>query len=204
MYRLTTDNPSNNLKTALNFFYAKDNQAMTRCPDKDDNDMTLYDFIRKAAAVLRDMESYCLDRIAGEYDDDMIDAAMEDQLTDGLYTPEGVLAHLYMAGWAMAELRARLKKYEDAEEEGRLWMTTCKEGDIVYRVNPKCPAHDTHACPYNGGHGGYRCQGGDKCDAYMEEAFFDFYKIPLLGKTIFPTQEEAEAALASMNEQEES
>lgn len=35
----------------------------------------------------------------------------------------------------MADLRTRLKSYEDAEEQGLLLRPPCKVGDTLYRVN---------------------------------------------------------------------
>ena len=39
---------------------------------------------------------------------------------DGICTPRGLIATFYQNLWAMAELREKLKYYEDLEEQGRL------------------------------------------------------------------------------------
>lgn len=39
---------------------------------------------------------------------------------DGISTPRGLIATFYQNLWAMAELREKLKYYEDLEEQGRL------------------------------------------------------------------------------------
>lgn len=47
----------------------------------------------------------------------------------------GLIALLYHNMWAMADLREKLKRYEDAEEQGLLLRLPCKVGDTLYRVN---------------------------------------------------------------------
>ncbi len=51
---------------------------------------------------------------------------------DGISTPRGLIATFYQNLWAMAELREKLKYYEDLEEQGRLLVLPCKVGDTVY------------------------------------------------------------------------
>ena len=53
---------------------------------------------------------------------------------DGICTPRGLIANFYQNLWAMAELRERLKYYEDLEEQGRLLVLPCKVGDTVYEI----------------------------------------------------------------------
>ena len=53
---------------------------------------------------------------------------------DGICTPRGLIATFYQNLWAMAELRERLKSYEDLEEQGRLLVLPCKVGDTVYEI----------------------------------------------------------------------
>ena len=53
---------------------------------------------------------------------------------DGICTPRGLIATFYQILWAMAELRERLKYYEDLEEQGRLLVLPCKVGDTVYEI----------------------------------------------------------------------
>ena len=122
MNRLTTDTPENGTQNALNFFYAKNGEAMTRYHDGDVKPLSLFNFIRKAANTLANVTSmkistlsWDLGNIAKMDDYDLLNEVMYDNLTEGIETPEGILAHLYMAGWVCAELRARLKKHEDAE-----------------------------------------------------------------------------------------
>lgn len=53
---------------------------------------------------------------------------------DGICTPRGLIATFYQNLWAMAELREKLKYYEDLEEQGRLLVLPCKVGDMVYEI----------------------------------------------------------------------
>ncbi|WP_418205112.1 hypothetical protein [Anaerotignum faecicola] len=53
---------------------------------------------------------------------------------DGICTPRGLIATFYQNLWAMAELREKLKYYEDLEEQGRLLVLPCKVGDTVYEI----------------------------------------------------------------------
>ena len=80
----------------------------------------------------------------------------------------------------------RLKKYEDAEQDGRLVVLPCKAGSLIY-VGIK-PAIITRFFGY-------------VRERYFHAVFCDENKgidIPLeeLGKTVFLTREEAEAAMA--------
>lgn len=110
MKRLTTDNPKNNLQTALNLFYAKDGEAWVRGggPEYQYMDVPLFAYIRStikhlavAPAMFEDMDNETLAEVLTEW------------LFDGHETNEGVIATLYTSAWAFAEIRARLKKYED-------------------------------------------------------------------------------------------
>ena len=60
---------------------------------------------------------------------------MASMLSAGIDSTVGLLALFYRNLWAMADLRTRLKSYEDAEEQGLLLRPPCKVGDTLYRVN---------------------------------------------------------------------
>lgn len=53
---------------------------------------------------------------------------------DGICTPRGLIATFYQNLWAMAELREKLKYYEDLEEQGRLLVLPCKVGKYEKRL----------------------------------------------------------------------
>ena len=108
--RLTTDAPDDNMSMALNLFFAKDGVSWARnCgPEPECGDIKLTDFIRLAAKTMK------LDDLELPEDDSDLDCLMADMVADGPEEPEGLLAIIHTAGWAFAELRARLKDYEDS------------------------------------------------------------------------------------------
>ena len=115
MKRLTTDAPKNNLESALNLFYAKDGEAWVLRGGSEPAyvDVTLLDYIRSAILNTLGPNTPILD-----LDDEEIGNVLsEGWLFDGNKTVEGIIATLYTAGWVAAELRARLKMYEDRDEQ---------------------------------------------------------------------------------------
>lgn len=110
MKRLTTDNPKNNLQTALNLFYAKDGEAWVRGggPEYEYQDVPLFTYIRSV------IQHQGLSRhLWDELDNETLAEVLTEWLFDGHETTEGIIATLYTAAWAFAEIRARLKAYED-------------------------------------------------------------------------------------------
>lgn len=67
--------------------------------------------------------------------DEEFDEYMASMLSAGIDSTIGLLVLFYRNLWAMADLRTRLKSYEDAEEQGLLLQPPCKVGDTLYRVN---------------------------------------------------------------------
>lgn len=65
--------------------------------------------------------------------DDDFDDFMMDSLQYGMDDIQGLIAVFYCNLWAMADLRERLKEYEDLEEQGKLLKLPCAVGDTVYR-----------------------------------------------------------------------
>lgn len=115
MKRLTTDAPKTNLESALNLFYAKDGEAWVLRGGSEPAyaDVTLFDYIRSAILNTLGPKTPIL-----ELDNEEIGNVLsEGWLFDGNKTVEGIIATLYTAGWVAAELRARLKMYEDREEQ---------------------------------------------------------------------------------------
>ena len=87
-----------------------------------------------------------------------------------------------------AALRERLEKAVELP---------CKIGDEVYEVHGKC---DRRNCIYNGYYGQWRCDYGGKtnCNPFITVNKFCYSNIPMVGKTIFVTKEEAEARLKEL------
>lgn len=121
MNRLTTDTPKDNLETALNLFYIKGYETWVRGggPGPEYADVSLFNFIRDVA------KTYIPDVELPEDDDDLSNM-MPEWLMDGIDSAEGIVALLYTAAWAYAELRHKLKQYEDSGLE---------PGDLQSSVN---------------------------------------------------------------------
>lgn len=66
--------------------------------------------------------------------DEEFDEYMSSMLSVEMDSTIGLLALFYRNLWAMADLRERLKEYEDSEKQGRLIKLPCKVGDTVYHV----------------------------------------------------------------------
>ncbi len=103
---VVSDDPQDNVSTALNLFYVKDGWTWVRGggPAPDYADVSLCDYIRLIA------KEHGLDMAEG--DDDAISIEMAELLFDGTSTIDGIVATLYTAAWAFAELREKLKGYE--------------------------------------------------------------------------------------------
>jgi len=121
MKRLTTSAPKDNVETALNLFYIKDHETWVRGggPAPDYPDVSLFSFTR---ALIRTQ----LPEVEVPENDHDFSAMMSEWLFDDADTKEGIIATLYTAAWAFAELRERLMRYEDAASEmeidaERLW-----------------------------------------------------------------------------------
>ena len=219
MKRLTTNCPDNNLDAALNLFYIKDFETWVRGggDGPDYPDIRLYDFIRKAAKIL-------LPDLDFPMDDDGVDYAMGELLLDGPDEPTGLLALLYTAAWSYAELRGRLMQYEDtglepamcanyktfedeaiskgvtfkrivalmeADRAGLLVVQPCKVGDTLFRVFAgEILEHKVSNMRYLVIQGRWDIDTTPFC-SYVESS---------IGKTIFLTREEAEAALEALKD----
>ena len=98
--------PTNNLETALNRFYVKNGTTYVRGGgyEPDYPDVTLDDFARRIA------EANNLGLTAET--DEELNMEMFELLFECEESPQGILASLYNAAWAFAELRERLSKYE--------------------------------------------------------------------------------------------
>lgn len=164
MKRLTTETPKDNLETALNLFYIKDYETWVRGygPAPEYADVSLFD-------LTRDIVKTHIPDAELPADDDNLSNMMSEWLMDGIDSAEGVVALLYTAAWAYAELRHKLMRYEDtglepgqvmelksftqggihkaddgwkhvqdllqAEQDGRMVVLPCKVGDTVYVIN---------------------------------------------------------------------
>lgn len=108
MKRLTTDAPKDNLEAALNLFYIKDYETWVRGygPAPEYADVSLFD-------ITRDIVKTHIPDAELPEDNDNLSNMMPEWLMDGIDSAEGVVALLYTAAWAYAELRHKLMRYED-------------------------------------------------------------------------------------------
>lgn len=213
MKRLTTDTPKDNLETALNLFYIKDHETWVRGygPAPEYADVSLFD-------LTRDIVKTHIPDVELPEDDDDLSNMMPEWLMDGIDSAEGIVALLYTAAWAYAELRHKLMRYEDtgltpeeiknaldvndiipeinvtvdhirdllqAERDGQLVVLPCKAGDHVWVDGREAVVENFF---------------GYETERYLHAQFYDnmqYIDIPFteIGKTVFLTREEAEAAL---------
>lgn len=130
--------------------------------------------------------------------DEEVDEYMASMLSVGIDSTIGLLALFYRNLWAMADLREKLKYYEDAEEQGLLLRFPCKVGDILYfahhdRVIPsEILSVKYHVEAEN--HGVF-IRKRLTIDVEGVSTEIDFCEI---GKTVFLTETEAEAKLKEM------
>lgn len=115
--RLTMDNPKGDYDRLMNYAYAKENRVyLSYAGGKYDVDLCEYvSDLAKAKGYDFSPEFIMEDGLLDNYDDDF--------------------AILYYCAVQAAELRERLKLYEDKLEKGKLVELPCKVGDTVYLVN---------------------------------------------------------------------
>ena len=138
--RLTTDSPKNNVEMALNLFFVKDKEGWVRGYGKDGADISLFD-------LSRDLTRWNCPYVDLDISDDSFSMMMAEWLWEDVESFEHVLALLYQAAWVCAELRERLKAYEDtgltpercaefarADAEGRYIVMRDAEQESVARL----------------------------------------------------------------------
>ena len=200
MKRITT-NDENHILASLNLFYCKDNELWVRHggPEPDYPDATLVDVIREIAKA-HDLA------IEAEGPESLGDE-MYDAMFDGVSTVEGVVALFHAAAVQAAEMQGRLKAIEDilgeeyeldgvrelvdADREGRYVVMPAKTVfELTWDVGPECDM----ACPMRiDGEG--QCDFCDKGKLFVYEHPCKQEHIERLGKDVFLTRAEAEAAL---------
>lgn len=119
--RLTTDTPKNNSERLMNFAYSKDGEIYVLWHNGV-KDVNINDIVRKLA----DYGDYS-NILDGVEDDDIFETLIENG--QGLWATT-----MLMLATQAAELRDRLKTYEDTEEKELLKIFPCKIGDPVWWI----------------------------------------------------------------------
>lgn len=222
MERLTTNKDVSEMsmiELAYNSCYAKDNKARYRDYD---TDIDARELIKKLLDKFADIsiEFTCDD----DFDDFILDYAQYG--TDNIL---GLIAIFYKNLWAMADLRERLAEYEDIGllpeqiiEVDKLYAEKCKELSELHKscsssLKLPCKVGDTvytnisiQGWYFRKENRPYKAKvvfiGINGVENFINVDFgngrmlrFNFSDI---GKTVFLTQEEAEAALRKTNETE--
>ena len=108
MKRLTTDRPQDNVENTLNLFYIKDKETWIRGggPAPQYKDVSLDDFMRRMIK-----EKHVDEKVPEDWQE--FSCMMAEWLMDEPESETGMLALVYAAAWGFAEIRERLKRYED-------------------------------------------------------------------------------------------
>lgn len=148
------------------------------------------------------MKDMCDEDLSGMSDEEF-DEYMGEMLSVEMDSLVGLLALFYRNLWAMADLREKLKKYEDLEEQGRLIKLPCKVGDTVWDNDCGRPCAYTITAFSFGECEGYICE-----PVTTKEVVFYYanssgsitgsFAESEIGKTVFLTKSEAETKLKEM------
>ncbi len=204
MERLTTNKSvadMSMIELAHNSCYA-DDERNARYRDYE-MEMDARDFARNLMVTLTKDELPVND---AEFDEEVLDNLTIDPFSD----VRGLIALFYRNLWAMADLREKLKYYEDSEDQGLLLRLPCGIGSDVYiipsKVNYKLNIFSQHPENNKVYHqkvslitftekGWYM-----ECDKDLEYATDRILPEKMYKETWFLSQEEAEAKLKEMEE----
>lgn len=170
MERLTTNKSVSDMsmvELAHNSCYV-DSEGNARYRDYE-MEMDARDFARNLMVTLTKDELPVDDT---EFDEEMLDNLTIDPFSD----VRGLIAMFYRNMWAMADLREKLKRDEDAEEQGLRLRLPCKVGTDVYYIL---------GIP-------------NETPCTIDSCVFELSDIHKIGKSLFLTREEAEAKLKKM------
>lgn len=96
-----------------------------------------YELDIDARELVRNLAKDICDEDLSDLSNEEFDEYMAEMLSVEMDSQIGLLALFYRNLWAMADLREKLKEYEDLEEQGRLVKLPCKVGDTIYIIAPK-------------------------------------------------------------------
>ena len=197
MERLTSNKKVSDMsmiELAHNSCYA-DDERNARYRDYE-MDMDARDFARNLMVTLAKDEMPISDT---EFDEEILDNLAIDPFSD----VRGLIALFYRNLWAMANLRETLKKYEDLEEQVRLFKLPCKVGDTVWDNDCGRPCAYTITAFSFGECEEYICE-----PVTTKEVVFYYtnssgsitgsFAESEIGKSVFLTKSEAEAKLKEL------
>lgn len=196
MQRLTNDKKTSQMtmsELAFNCCYAKDDEAWYR--DYDTN-IQAREFVRN---LYKHYTGFDLPK-----DNEVFDEILLDDLFNEPDMAEGLLALFYRNLWGMAELRERLKEYEDLEEQGLLLRLPIKIGDTVYTsIHGSGWYFREKDKPYEAE---IVFIGINASEPFMnieyKKGYMLSFKLSEIGERIFLTKEEAEKKLREMEAEE--
>ena len=194
MERLTTNKSvadMSMIELAHNSCYA-DDERNARYRDYD-MEMDARDFARNLMVTLAKDELPVDD---AEFDEEILDNLTIDPFSD----VRGLIALFYRNMCAMADLREKLKYYEDAEEQGLLLRLPCKVGDKIFldfagfgKDIDEFTVKDFHLDCFEDGETILFCD-YESNDSTLSGQI----DVMEFGKTVFLTEAEAEAKLKEM------
>lgn len=126
--RLTTDNPQDNVENMFNIAFVKDKQVWMRYCGKDDQDCTLVSFIKQICCNINGAK--CCFALKTDDVKDFSDMMFECAV--GQLCP---IANVYFGLVQAAELRERLKEYEDALPFEQAKELSKTDADINRSIN---------------------------------------------------------------------
>lgn len=194
MERLTTDKPVSEmgmLEMAYNSCYVgEDGSARYRDFETD------IDARELARKLMVDFNIWIPDMIEMTNDENfdwvMLEELSNADVSEKMFA-DGLIPLFYRNLWAMANLRERLKHYEDAEEQGLLLRLPCELGDTVYILAGRFGAfYEEDICD------GFYIGRDGILQVKVQNHKGNHGTYGVVGKTVFLTKEEAEAALAKM------
>ena len=189
MERLTTNKSVSDMsmvELAHNSCYV-DSEGNARYRDYE-MEMDARDFARNLMVTLTKDELPVDD---AEFDEEILDNLTIDPFSD----VRGLIAMFYRNMWAMADLREKLKRDEDAEEQGEILRLPISEDTPVYSIE--------YCCGNNKSNRSGMCVRGfcENCNDkayYIRESVAKHCSICEINKTVFLTRGEAEAKLKEM------
>ena len=193
MERLTTNKSvadMSMIELSHNSCYA-DDERNARYRDYD-MEMDARDFARNLMVTLAEDELPLDD---AEFDEEVLYNLMIDPFSD----VRGLIALFYRNMLAMADLREKLKDYEDAEEQGLLLRLPISEDAPVYSIE--------YCCGKNKSNRSGMCFRGfcENCSDkayYIRESVAKHCSICEINKSVFFTHEEAEVKLKEMEKKD--